>query len=942
MKKYQMSFCPALSVFLISVFSFSLNGQQTSPFSIHNFTKQNYRAENQNWSITEDNNSYIYAANNIGLLEFDGIEWSYYPSPDGSIIRSVAVDSNNRIFTSGYRELGYWERDQLGALSYHSLKEKAEPWFIQNEEFWTIRVLNGKVYFHSFSSLFIYENDTFRIVRPGETINSIGEFNQKLLIHISKMGIYSVSDSGINPFITDEVIRKNPVRFMFGIDEEEFFIGTVSDGIYIYKNGVPSPYLPEWKDYFIKNEINRGAVMRDGRIIIGTILDGLSVFSHEGEFLYHINNAKGIQNNTILGIYPDKNDNIWLSLDRGIDFISFQSDKSFTIENANTVGAVYSAAVYNDKLFLGTNQGVFYRKWKSPDQEFTFLEGTQGQTWNCNVFEKNLFINHNNGTFLLNKDRIEKISVIGGGFSLIQNPKDPSSLVQSTYSNIVFYSRKGGKWQYSHLLGDFNNLIRYIEIDHLNNLWASHMHRGVYYLKMNDQQDSVIQERYYGTETFGKDHEIQVFQVENRVVFTTGNQIYTYDDISDTIIPYVQLNNFAGTYSNTHRIVAGPDHHYWLLSDKGIALFKIDGISFERIKEYPIELFKDHLIIGYENIIPLTALSGILCLDNGYAVLDAKGADLSGLISDKKMTVRSIEIMNAGGQSQNLNASMEKIRIPFNRNSLLIRYSFPMYSNEQVKFQSFVEGMDTGWSEPALKPEFSFKRLPPGEYTIKVKASNNWLKSSITNQLKITVAQPWYLNIFSLFIYFLLILAGAVLIRRIVINRMQLRVQKIRESKERELIRLRNEKLNSELSYKSQELANSTMSIIKKNEFLLEIKDILKGQKEELGLRYPDKYYQRLVRKIDSNISSGDDWKKFETHFERAHEKFLHKLMNTYPSLSHGDLRLCAYLRMNLSSKEIAPLLKISVRGVENHRYKLRKKLDLKPEVNLIDFILGL
>ena len=174
------------------------------------------------------------------------------------------------------------------------------------------------------------------------------------------------------------------------------------------------------------------------------------------------------------------------------------------------------------------------------------------------------------------------------------------------------------------------------------------------------------------------------------------------------------------------------------------------------------------------------------------------------------------------------------------------------------------------------------------------------------------------------------------------IGRYRRREQKIREAKERELIRLRNEKLDSELSYKSQELANSTMSIIKKNEFLIEIKEIIKAQKEELGLRYPDKYYQRLIRKIDTNISSIDDWKIFETHFERAHERFLHKLLSTYPALSPGDLRLCAYLRMNLSSKEIAPLMKISVRGVENHRYKLRKKLNLKPEENLIDFILGL
>jgi DNA-binding CsgD family transcriptional regulator/ligand-binding sensor domain-containing protein len=931
-----------LFVFLGGSTAFSQDDQSASTFSVHNFTRQDYEAENQNWSITEDKNGYIYAANNIGLLEFDGIDWSFYPSPNGTVIRSVAVDQNNRIFTSGYRELGFWERDSLGTLNYRSLNKKAESYFNSNEEFWTITALGNKIYFHSFSSLFIYDNLSFRVIRPGEIINSIGELNERILMHISNLGIYTVEDSTIKPLITNPVIRNNPVRFMFMTNKEDFLIGTATDGVYLYKNGELIPFLAEWKPYFVKNEINRGTVTKEGNIIIGTILDGISVFNPEGILLYHINNENGLQNNTILGIHNDKNDNIWLSLDRGIDFISFKSDSSYSVVTADEVGAVYSAALFKDNLFLATNQGVFYRKWEDKTNAFVFLEGTQGQTWNCNVFDDQLFISHNNGTYLVNKNIAEKISIVGGGFSLIPNPKYANSLVQSTYSNIVFFKKNAGRWQYSYQLPDLNNLIRYIEIDHFNNLWASHMHRGIFYLKLNDLQDSILEQRYYGIETFGKDNNIQVFQVENRVVFTTGIMIYTYDDINDTIIPYTQLNRLSGKYSASHRIVSGPDHHYWFISTKGIALFRIENNSFDKIKEYPIELFKDHLIIGYENIIPLNALTGLLCLDIGYAILKADKPDLSHLISDKKMSIKSIEVSEAGGIVEKLNLNERLVKIPYNRNSLLIRYSFPLYSNEQVRFQSFIHGMDTGWSEPVSKPEFSFKRLPPGEYNIRVKASNNWLEPSLTEQLKIIVLPPWYLSRISFVIYLVLIFGAVIIFRRILISRIKSRMQKIREGKERELIRLRNEKLDSELSFKSQELANSTMSLIKKNEFLLEIKEIIKSQKEELGLRYPEKYYQKLIRKIDTNISSIDDWKKFETHFERAHEKFLQKLMSNYPLLSPGDLRLCAYLRMNLSSKEIAPLLKISVRGVENHRYKLRKKLNLKPEENLIDFILGL
>lgn len=913
-------------------------------FSVRNFTKQMYRAENQNWSITGDGHGYIYAANNIGLLEFDGVEWSFYPSPKGTVIRSVVVDPSGRIYTGGYRELGYWERNSLGNLTYHSLNQIAESRFSTNEEFWTNLLTPDRIFFHSFTSVFILENDSFQIISPGDNISSMGAFNEKVLLHVGRRGIYSVEENVLSPFITDEVIRNTQVRFMINDGNQSLLIGTAADGIFRYASGILSPYLPEWKEYFSKNEINRGTLMKDGRLVIGTILDGISIFSPEGKLEYRINTKTGLQNNTVLGIYNDEFNNLWISLDRGIDFISLQTDSSYSFIPAVEAGSVYSAALYRNSLYLGTNQGVY----RSPDirghGSFELLEGTQGQTWNCNVFDDQLFISHNNGTFLLDGESnvVRRISSIGGGFSLISNPVNEQSLIQSTYSNIVFYKKKPKGWNYERALNGFSNLIRYIEIDHLNNLWASHMRKGVFRLRLNERQDSILEEEYFGNETFGKDFNLQVFQFEKRVVFTTGRMIYTYDDINDTIIPFSFLNEMTGEYAASHRIVNGPGNHYWFICNKGIALFKYEKNRLEKLREYPAGLFSEHLIIGYENLIPLDEFTGLLCLDNGFALLNAGQGDLSKSISNKRLRLKSLEISDYRGETQNINPDNLNIRIPFKRNSLLMTYSFPMYSDEQIMFQSFVDGMDTGWSKSVANPLFSFKRLPPGEYTINVRAHNRWGEFSPMHSINITILRPWYFSRISFLAYLVILTAAVLIFRRSLLARIRLREQKIRDAKERELIRLRNEKLNSELSYKSQELANSTMAIIKKNEFLLELKEILKTQKEDLGLRYPDKYYQRLIRKIDTNISSVDDWKVFETHFERAHEKFLHNLMSSFPQLSPSDLRLCAYLRMNLSSKEIAPLLKISVRGVENHRYKLRKKLYLKPEENLIDFILGL
>jgi len=916
-------------------------GQEQPLFEIRNFTRADYRSENQNWALAIDNMGFVYGANNVGLIEFDGVDWSYHPSPNGTVIRSVATDENNRIYTSGYREIGYWERNRYGELEYTSLNNLAESLFTQNEEFWNTVIIGNRVFFHSFSSVFIYENDSFTVVRADDLIHSISKVGENLVMHIHGKGLYLLKDTTPEHFLSDQALRVDIVHFCFELEDHGIVVGTASSGMFLYRDGKLQPYLEQWGPYFSENKINRGMLMNNGRVVIGTLLDGVLVFDLEGQLLHHIHSGNGLQNNTVLGMCGDTQNNLWMALDQGVDFISFQMDPSFSYIECEGVGAVYDAVLFNGELYLCTNQGVFYRRSRAEEEAFEMIPGTQGQAWSAEVFDQELIVSHNNGTFRIENHRAVPISPVAGGFSLIRNPMDANGLVQSTYSNIVFFGKESGHWQYAFQIPGFNDLIRFIQMDHLNNLWASHMHRAVYRLRLDDRQRNLERLDYYGQETFSRDFDIHVFKVENRIVFTTGERIYTFDDIRDSIVPYEAFNNSLGIHARAHRIVTGPDHHYWFIGRERIGLIHFSEGESEVLKEFPTGLFRNHLISGYENIFPLDKVTGLLCLDNGLAELKADAPDLSRQIESKSPMLKGISVGGRTGSEIRMPLGTKNFSVPFNRNSVTLEFAFPLYSTEPVLFQYFVEGLDQTWSEPHERPVFQFTRIPAGQYVIRVRAFDSWNRLSQVEEVSLLVRRPWYISTVSLIFYGFLLLWLLLAGRALLLRRIRLREASIKESKERELIRLRNEKLHAELSHKSQELANSTMAIIKKNEFLMDLKEALKMQKEELGSRYPDKYHHRLVKKIDQNISSMDDWKVFEFHFEKAHEKFLQKLRAKYPQLSHSDLRLCAYLRMNLSSKEIAPLLRISYRGVENHRYRLRKKLHLKKEVDLTDFMLS-
>ncbi|MFA5329890.1 MAG: regulator [Prolixibacteraceae bacterium] len=908
---------------------------------IKNYTKQEYQAASQNWSVAQDAKGYLYFANNIGLLEFDGISWTLYPAPEGAIIRAVAVDKNNRVYSAGYRELGFWERNALGRLEYHSLKKEVESNFTSNEEFWNVIASGQEVYFQSFSKVYIYANQEFKIVKPDGFVNSISEVGGQIFVNIMNKGIYEIINGQLNPFLVTGFFNNKEIRFILSLPDSRLLIGTANNGIMVYDRKTLSVWNPEFQEYFIRNVINHGCLSSDGKIIIGTILDGISVFDETGRLLYNFDKETGLQNNTVLGVISDNNQNIWVSLDKGIDFISFKPDPSFTIYERKELGAVYTAAIYRNKIYLGTNQGLYYRSFPSTDEAFKLVPETQGQIWDCKVIDDRLFVNHNKGTFEIHDDQVKQISTISGGFSIIENPMKPSSLVQSTYSNLIFYKKENNDWKIDKVVYQFNNLIRYVEADHFGNYWASHMYRGIFRLKL-DNNDSLIYNHYYGKDVFGQDNNIHVFKVENRIVYTTGKQLYTFDDLNDTIIPYEYLNEKLGSFCKATRIVAGSDQQYWFITDQSYGLFSFRNQEIKKIKEYPSGLFNNQLIIGFENIVPIRHQKAILCLEDGYAVLNADTLSPASLISEQKPELRRISISGNNGEVSDLPLGDHEVSLRFNRNDLHLRFSFPFFGGNIIKYQSFIEGLDQQWSEPLDKPIFSFKRIPVGQYKIRVKAVNTWGESSHEFDMNLIILPPWYLSFRAYVVYFLLALVGLFIFRIRIIARIRKKESREREEKERELIQLRNEKLQAELSFKSTELANSTMAIIKKNEFLMNVKEMLNNQKIQLGSRYPDKYYDTLVKKIDDNIASQDEWKVFEANFERAHEQFMKTLKDNYTDLTPSDLRLCAFLRMNLASKEIAPLMGISVRGVENHRYRLRKKLDLDADGNLTDFIIRL
>lgn len=184
----------------------------------------------------------------------------------------------------------------------------------------------------------------------------------------------------------------------------------------------------------------------------------------------------------------------------------------------------------------------------------------------------------------------------------------------------------------------------------------------------------------------------------------------------------------------------------------------------------------------------------------------------------------------------------------------------------------------------------------------------------------------------------LAITAGSVLSVVIVLLLYFLLRNKVRSVElKRKNLQLEKSNLTKELEHKNKELTTNVMYLLQKNEFIQTISEKLK--KSRFGFKQEGrKIAEEIIRDLEVNLST-DTWKEFEMRFQEVHTEFYNKLIAKYPDLSPNELRLCAFLKLNMSTKEIAAITYLSANSINMARHRLRKKLDIDQDGNLILFL---
>ncbi|PRD56382.1 helix-turn-helix and ligand-binding sensor domain-containing protein [Sphingobacterium gobiense] len=921
-----------------------------SPY-VQNYTKSQYKAGNQNWSVDQGPDGVIYAANGDGIIVFDGAYWETYPLKNNMGARSVSVAKDGKIYAGGKQEFGYFKKEK-GKLRYYSLTHLVEPGIIQNDEIWKILFVGDSVIFQSFSKFYLlHGNKITTHYGDGEPFLFAHQAGEYVWVEKIPSGLNTWGDSGFTPLKT----RLHNVLVFLPFDIHHILVGTAKDGLFLLsENGEASPWYPESPlNQFLKEaQINNGVKIDDNTFAFGTIKNGIFIANKSGKILQHVHKRNGLQNNTVLSMVLDKQGNLWAGLDNGIDRIEINSPFYYYNDIFGALGTVYAIKVFQDRIYLGTNQGLFYSRWTADSYlqqlQFQFIPNSQGQVWSLEIFNNQLICGHNDGTFLVRGNQIERISRWTGGWQNIQLRPNAPFFIQGNYTGIALFEDRQG-WQLHHKFQEPKEAVLKLYPWENMTFWAV-LNNSIQLLELSTTQPTIKTLKTFSfTADFPNIRRITPADIRGNTVFATDKGIFTYDKVLDKFATYDDINQSLGSFANSTKIKERDDTTYIFINDGRFALvewkdnaIRIDSSTFNGLENM---VMKD-----YENV-EFAANRFLFALDNGFVAYNPYFKHNAAIEKPIIKGLQDISMMSSDSVSYlEINKS-----IPYKNNNIRVIFSSPWYSSIASKYQYQLEGYQNKWSTPSEIPYIDFTNLSWGTYTFKVRAIATDGRISNVSQVTFAIKAPFYLQWPAFLLYFITLGIAFMIIRRRIIekiklDKLQLR-QKLRrrqeellrretEQNEKKLMQLKNEQLELELDQKSRELANVAANIVYKNELLHNLQDELFKLKDKNGNKLSVDQLQKVNKLMDNARSDERDWDIFEKSFNESHENFFKKLKADYPSLSPNDLKLCAYLRLNMSSKDIASLLNITTRGVEVRRYRLRKKFELPTHKNLTEFLL--
>lgn len=837
-------------LFLFLFASFSLCFAQRTTSKIKYYSPREYGKGRgaQNLACVQDKNGVLYFGNAGGLLQYDGGSWSFIPVKNQSVwVYSLAVSDDNVVYIGAQGEFGYLAADESGKLAYASLSDRLPD----NQNIFSdiIRVWAWKniVAFQCAEAIFIYSENELTVLSPETSFHISFLVNNELYVRQREIGIMKLTGNKLHLIKGSEYLRDFGVfSILKSSDPDRYILITSEDGFWTVNKETfeGSPIKTEDSLIFRQSEIYGAIKLKDGRIAVNTIANGIIITDETFKILSVINKDNGLKVNATNSLLQDFQGNIWAGLDNGIAQIYYSLPLSLFGPESGISGNISTIIRYNDKLFVGTTEGLFVQNNNYKLQSIAFIPfgSLSTEIKNLCLVDDRLIAGTRDGIFEIRNNETRKI--VNAEINTFYYSEKLKTLFISVKENFLLYGYTGGWKKLKELPEITEEVVRFEETiaDGIVTLWLGTPLQGIVRLRFTSSQDYKV-DKYNGLQDGLIDNDwIFPFKIDNNMVFSQRSGLMSFVDektIRDQLPDSMKnqpLDFYKGYFDlfsidTTRERISKP---FYVIEDTGQRIYvNLDGDLgyFDKAASYS---FVDQPFriedIGKINVI-FHEVDGFIWIggNDGLLLFNENSfkdynIDFKALVTGVSIGRRDSVIYNGHDQRianiQNSDAPSRKPEIKHNLNKFTFTFAAPFYEGQEKMLYSYLlSGQDTAYSSWGTDNSVVFGNLWEGDYDFKVRAKNVYGHVSSEAAFEFRVLSPWYRKTWAILMYILLLISAVYAVIRIYARRLiakNKRLEAIIRARTREIqeknvaLQMQKEEILASINY-AQRIQNAVL-----------------------------------------------------------------------------------------------------------------------------------
>jgi serine phosphatase RsbU (regulator of sigma subunit) len=813
------------------------------PFAT-NFSPEEYEADPQNWAITQDQQGAIYVANTLGILRFDGVEWTKISLPN-VISRSIVTNEQGVMYVGSQGDIGYLQANDLGNLDYHSLLDKIPEKDRNFADIWSTYSNPTGIYFFSAYKIFCLQNNHIQVIQAPKKFNFCFQVENTIYTQDDSLGLCQISNNELQATKNGSFFLGKQIRTMLPYKNGTILLATLKEGLFIYHptTGEIQSFGTKIQKLLIDNLVFCGRKLDENLYAIGTFRAGLVLLDSNGELLQILNEEKGLRNNSIRQTFIDRNNGLWLALNNGIARVELHSPLSIFDKRTNLNGSINRIITYENKLLVGTSLGIFQPVETQVNQtkmvrEFSQIPTFSDQCWNLQQINKDLFIASNQGTSIYNADT--KIINYSNNAVFLHLPislNNKKYVLAGLRNGIEIFEYNDEHWTLVGNLAGINGEIRTLVQDANGVIWAGTKVNGIYKITFQNDIQSTEIKNYVEKDGLPSNKQNKVFLTKTGVLIGTTKGFFVWNEQKKLFVESAKLQ-IPITLKNNHQeawnLYEDAIGNIWVFSGRHKAVFikQTDGTfrwDYSSLSRIPLETINN--IFQHNHIIWIASSNALYAYNQDFSPSGKQGF----YVLFRRIALIDTDSVIAGSYFQNL-----KPKLSFSNNSISFDFAATHFDNPQAtQYQYQLEGYENSWSIWTHTPQKDYTNLWNGKYKLKIRAKNIYGIMSNEVNYEFVISPPWYRTNVAYFSYLLFTMLSIFLFIQYSTKKLarknkkleelvQLRTAEIQQQKEEiEAQRDNLVHLNEELDTQKQEVEQSYQNIQILNQIGIEITAML-------------------------------------------------------------------------------------------------------------------